>query len=99
MANRWGAAWNTRAGSPANLTRQILVDLASALDHAHRHDIIHRDLKPENVLIAADSGRALLTDFGIAKALSDGSHLTPLQVGDRDARVHVAGASRGRAQH
>ena len=59
-----------------NVTRQILLELASALDHAHRHGIIHRDLKPENILIAGDSGRAMLTDFGIAKALSDDSHLT-----------------------
>jgi predicted Ser/Thr protein kinase len=60
-----------------NVARHILLDLAGALDHAHGKQIIHRDLKPENVLIAADSGRVLLTDFGIAKALTDGSQLTP----------------------
>jgi predicted Ser/Thr protein kinase len=59
-----------------DLTRRILLDLADALDHAHRRGIIHRDLKPENVLIAAESGRARLADFGIAKALNDGRHLT-----------------------
>jgi serine/threonine-protein kinase len=57
-------------------TRHILLDLSDALDHAHTRGIIHRDIKPENVLIAAESRRAMLADFGIAKALSDGSHLT-----------------------
>ena len=61
---------------PPDATRRILLDLSDALDHAHRRGIIHRDLKPENILIAAESGRPLLVDFGIAKAMDDGSHLT-----------------------
>ena len=56
--------------------RRILLDLSSALDHAHNRGIIHRDLKPENVLVEGESGRALLADFGIAKAVADGRHLT-----------------------
>ena len=60
----------------ADVTRRILLDLSDALDYAHRHGIIHRDIKPENVLIRDDSGRAMLADFGIAKALNDGKHLT-----------------------
>ena len=56
--------------------RRILLDLTDALDHAHSRGIIHRDLKPENVLVDGESGRALLADFGIAKALADGRHLT-----------------------
>ena len=48
---------------------RILRDVADALSEAHKHGVVHRDLKPENVMIR---GRhALVTDFGVAKALSD----------------------------
>ncbi len=48
---------------------RILRDLADAMAYAHRRGVVHRDLKPENIML---SGRhALVTDFGVAKAVSE----------------------------
>ncbi len=47
-------------------TRRVLGEVASALAAAHKQGIIHRDIKPANVLYDEESGRALVTDFGIA---------------------------------
>ena len=51
--------------------RRILREVADALAYAHRRNVVHRDIKPDNILLDADTGRAMVTDFGIARALTD----------------------------
>lgn len=57
--------------------RRMLREVADALSFAHEHGVIHRDIKPDNILIDSATGRAMVTDFGIARATTEGqSRLT-----------------------
>jgi len=59
-----------RAGAlPAGEAMRVVQEVAWALGHAHAHGVVHRDVKPDNVLLEESTGRALVTDFGIAHAL------------------------------
>ena len=53
-------------------TIEVLEQVADALDYAHEHQVIHRDIKPANVMLDSRN-RVIITDFGIAKALSEGA--------------------------
>ena len=52
---------------PVEVAVRIALEVADALDYAHRHDIVHRDIKPENILL--HEGHAIVADFGIGKAV------------------------------
>jgi hypothetical protein len=55
---------------------RILLELADALACAHKYPVVHRDIKPANILLEAETGRAILTDFGISKLFGSDDTLT-----------------------
>ncbi len=61
---------------PLEFVRRVLREVAGALHYAHRQGVVHRDVKPDNILIEAATGRALVTDFGIARAAEGDQRLT-----------------------
>jgi serine/threonine-protein kinase len=61
---------------PLAQVRAILTDVADALAYAHSHGVVHRDVKPDNIMLDRTTGRAVVTDFGIARAAAGDSRLT-----------------------
>jgi serine/threonine-protein kinase len=61
---------------PLDQSLAIAHDVAEALQYAHDQNIVHRDIKPENILIERATGRAVVTDFGIARAIERAADIT-----------------------
>ncbi len=76
-----GARLKRRGKLPADEVRRIMKETADALSAAHAVSIIHRDIKPDNILLEGTRGRVMVTDFGIAKAVSQASGSTLTGVG------------------
>ena len=65
-----------QARPPLETVRRILREVAEALHYAHEMGVVHRDIKPDNILLDGQTGRALVTDFGIARAAEGDQRLT-----------------------
>jgi eukaryotic-like serine/threonine-protein kinase len=70
---------------PFDDARRCLVEVGRALAFAHERGVVHRDIKPDNILINREDGRVMVTDFGIARAVTDGA----------DARLTATGMAIG----
>ena len=62
-----------RGPLPIDNVRRWLLEVSDALAYAHSRGVVHRDIKPDNILLDGIDGRALVTDFGIARAASSDS--------------------------
>jgi len=80
MALVEGESLAARVARPPRLSidavRRILAEVADALDYAHSCGVVHRDIKPDNILLDQTTGRAVVTDFGIARAAAGDARLT-----------------------
>ncbi|MCZ8204429.1 serine/threonine-protein kinase [Gemmatimonas sp.] len=67
-----------RGPLPVDSVRRWLGEVADALAYAHSRGVVHRDIKPDNILLDGIDGRALVTDFGIARAATDSGETSRL---------------------
>jgi len=67
-----------RGPLPIENVRRWLQEVGDALAYAHSRGVIHRDIKPDNILLDGIDGRALVTDFGIARAATDSGEASRL---------------------
>jgi eukaryotic-like serine/threonine-protein kinase len=69
-----GARLHSRGRLDPTEARRIMKEVAEALAYAHERGVVHRDIKPDNILLCTDDdGRVMVTDFGIARAVTEGA--------------------------
>src|SRR5690349_4990373 len=78
---------------PYDECMSIMRDVASALAYAHKQGIVHRDIKPENILLS--EGTAVVTDFGIAKAVQAARREAGSGKGEAGAQITQPGDNVG----
>jgi serine/threonine-protein kinase len=61
---------------PIDEVRRLASEVADGLAYAHVRGVIHRDIKPDNILLDRETGRVMVTDFGIAWAMESATRLT-----------------------
>ena len=65
-----------RGALPVSEAVRVLREVAWGLAYAHARGVVHRDIKPDNILLQRDTGRAVVTDFGIARDAAQAGGLT-----------------------
>ncbi|MFV1992716.1 MAG: serine/threonine protein kinase, partial [Acidiferrobacterales bacterium] len=85
---------------PIKWVLKIILDVASALDFAHKQDVVHRDIKPANIMYSEEKNLVKVTDFGIARITASSKTKTGVVLGtpsymspEQLAGKHVDGRS------
>jgi serine/threonine protein kinase len=97
LAGRLAALAASNQLMPVDEAINYLSQAAQAIDYAHGQNVLHRDIKPSNMLLRSDAPPPL-ADFGIARILSDETHLTQMGVGIGTPEYMAPEQAQGKAE-